>query len=99
MCQIVTQLVVAKKDDYFGVSMTKESRPSESFSREETAAIRRILSTRNAAYVCPRCGGALALEGPVAGGGSVGFVWRVECPTCDLTAFVAENVARRLEDS
>ena len=98
MCQIVTQVFLAQKDDNFGVGMTKESRPSESFSRDETAAIRRILSTRNAAPVCPRCGGALELEGPVAGGGSVGFVWRVECPTCDLTAFVAENMARRLED-
>jgi predicted nucleic-acid-binding Zn-ribbon protein len=59
--------------------------------------IRQMLSTDDEPPLCPRCGGELQLKGPVAGGGSIGFVWRAECPKCDLTNFVAESIARSSE--
>ena len=78
--------------------MTEEDRKSESFTRDEMKLIRGMLGTDDVPQVCPRCDGQLQLEGPVAGGGSIGFVWRVACPKCDLTTFVAESVARAPED-
>ena len=78
--------------------MTEAPRKSQSFTRDEMKQIREMLSTDEVPQVCPRCGGKLQLKGPVAGGGSIGFVWRAACPSCDLTNFVAESMARTPND-
>ena len=83
---------------YYGSRMTDETRESRSFTRDEMKRIRDMLSTDDMPQVCPRCGGQLLLKGPVAGGGSIGFVWRAACEKCDLTNFVAESVARAHDD-
>ena len=79
---------------YFGRTMTDEDRESQSFTRDEMKAIRSMLGADDVPQLCPRCNEQLLLQGPVAGGGSIGFVWRAACPKCDVTAFVAESVAR-----
>ncbi len=83
---------------YNGRRMTEEDRKSQSFSRDETKLIRDMLGPDDVPQLCPRCDNKLQLQGPVAGGGSIGFVWRAECPTCDLTTFVAESMARPPEE-
>lgn len=83
---------------YFGRTMTDEANESRSFTREEMKAIRSMLGADDVPQLCPRCNTGLQLQGPVAGGGSIGFVWRAACPKCDVTAFVAESVARPPKD-
>ena len=65
---------------------------------DEMKEIRRLLGDEDADQVCPRCGGEIHLRGPVAGGGSIGFVWHAKCPTCDLSSMVVENMARFRDD-
>ncbi len=74
--------------------MPDEARPPATFSHEEIKVIRHMLSTWDKPAVCPRCDRGLEVSGPVAGGGSVGLVWRVECSACDRMAFVTESIAR-----
>lgn len=83
---------------YYGSDMTDEPKDTGSFSRDEMKQIRHMLSTGEVQQVCPRCGGELLLQGPVAGGGSIGFVWQAACPNCNINNFVAESVARALDD-
>ena len=78
--------------------MTEEAPDTASFTRDEMKQIRHMLSTDDVPQVCPRCGGQLQLKGPVAGGGSIGFVWRAACTNCALTNFVAESAARTPDD-
>lgn len=83
---------------YNGRRMTEENGKSQSFSRDETKLIRDMLGTGDIPQNCPRCDNKLQIQGPVAGGGSIGFVWRAECHTCELATFVAESMARPPED-
>ena len=83
---------------YFGSRMTEEDRKSKSFTRDEMKVIRSMLGADDVPQLCPRCDSQLQLKGPVAGGGSIGFVWQAACPQCDLTTFVAESVARPATD-
>lgn len=77
--------------------MPDDAKPPATFSHEEIKVIRHMLSTWDKPAVCPKCDSELSVSGPVAGGGSVGLVWRVECEACDRMAFVAENIARTLD--
>lgn len=74
--------------------MTDETSGNDAFSKDETHAIRRMLDAHDAQPLCPRCRNRLKQEGPLAGGGSVGLVWRVSCETCNVSTFVAESMAR-----
>ena len=53
-----------------------------------------MLDAEDVVPACPRCETRLKQEGPLAGGGSVGLVWRVSCAECDLSAFIAESMSR-----
>jgi len=55
---------------------------SLSFSTAETLEIRRMIVTPGAALTCPRCGGLLKSEMPLAGGHSIAAVWEFRCDSC-----------------
>jgi len=55
---------------------------SQPFSAEETLAIRRMIVTPGAGLTCPRCGGELKSEMPLAGGHSIAAVWEFRCDAC-----------------
>lgn len=86
------------ENHYLCDEMTEPPRDTKSFTPDEMKEIRRLLGDEDADQVCPRCGGEIHLRGPVAGGGSIGFVWHAKCPTCDLSSMVVENMARFRDD-
>ncbi len=74
--------------------MSEDARNSNVFTHEEIKAIRQMLDTQQTIPLCPRCHSKMLQEGPVAGGGSVGLVWRMSCEKCKLAGLVAESMAR-----
>lgn len=54
----------------------------EAFSAEEALLIRRMIVTPGASLRCPRCGGDLTSEMPLAGGHSIAAVWEFRCDAC-----------------
>ncbi|HEX9729442.1 MAG TPA: hypothetical protein VGA37_13125 [Gemmatimonadales bacterium] len=53
------------------------------FSRDEIGVLRTSLRAMETVPPCPRCGSALVTGAPVAGGGSMEFVWRFACDSCE----------------
>jgi hypothetical protein len=74
--------------------MSEDRREPNVFSYEEIKAIRHMLDTGDTIPLCPRCKSKMRQEGPLAGGGSVGLVWRMSCDKCNLAGMVAESMAR-----
>jgi hypothetical protein len=74
--------------------MSEDARDSKTFTHEEIKAIRHMLDAQETIPLCPRCNGKMLQEGPLAGGGSVGLVWRMSCEKCNLAGLVAESMAR-----
>ena len=59
------------------------------FSREETAQIRRLIVTPDARVACPRCDGDLEIGHPIAGG-TVAIYWELNCPHCNRSLIVRD---------
>lgn len=55
---------------------------SQAFSPEEAWRIRKMIVTPGAKLTCPRCGGDLTSEMPLAGGHSIAAVWEFRCDAC-----------------
>lgn len=58
------------------------------FSPDEAQEIRRTLAVPDTAFVCPRCGADLVIQGPIGGGGAERPVWEVYCPPCHRSLYV-----------
>ena len=54
------------------------------FSPEYIRQIRDMLE-KDAPVVCPRCGAGLTSGRPIAGDGTEGSVWRLNCRRCNRT--------------
>jgi hypothetical protein len=54
----------------------------QAFSAEEAVQIQRMIVTPGAQLRCPRCGGELTSEMPMAGGHSIAAVWEFRCEAC-----------------
>jgi len=74
--------------------MTGETDDSAVYAQEEIRAIRQMLDADDVIPTCPRCQQRMQQEGPLAGGGSVGLVWRMGCEACNVAAFIAESMSR-----
>ncbi len=59
-----------------------EPQTSQPFSAEEALLIREMIVTPGARIRCPRCGGELTSEMPLAGGHSIAAVWEFRCDAC-----------------
>jgi hypothetical protein len=57
------------------------------FSRDEAHGIREALKA-GARPVCPLCGGALTVTGPLARDGAEGSAWQVRCRPCRPAMFI-----------
>jgi hypothetical protein len=78
--------------------MSEDQRDSQAFTHEEIKAIRHMLDAQETVPSCPRCDSKMVQEGPLAGGGSVGLVWRMSCKKCNIAGLVAESMARSRPD-
>ena len=76
--------------------MRTESQTPVTFSREEIAEIRVMLTMWDNPPVCPRCEGDLSVEEPDAEE-LKGHVY-LKCHPCKRTAFVSREPRRRLFD-
>ncbi|MDH5805795.1 MAG: hypothetical protein OEZ54_11510 [Gemmatimonadota bacterium] len=65
-----------------------EERTYLPFDRVDVDRIRQLIVTKGAEVVCPICDGLLSMGPPLGGGGSVEFVWQVQCPNCCRSAVV-----------
>ena len=52
------------------------------YSPNDAARIRQMIATPGAKLICPRCDGELTTGTPIAGGGSIAFVWQAQCASC-----------------
>lgn len=67
-----------------------EQVPAAPFSPAEVAHIRRQIVTPGRDLTCPRCGGSLETDLPLAGGGSMALVWEVTCGRCQRSVVVRD---------
>jgi hypothetical protein len=74
--------------------MRERANGTSAYSDEERRAIRRMLDAGDTMPVCPRGQQKMHQEGPLAGGGSIGLVWRMSCEACNTAALVAESISR-----
>lgn len=58
------------------------------YSKDEARQIREAVNDRTKPLVCPRCGLALGVSPPVAGGGTVETVWELRCDDCRRSLLV-----------
>ncbi len=65
------------------------------FTREEARRIREQLDTHDAGVSCPRCDAALEIQGPIAGGGTMGPMFQVRCAPCNRSAIITETRGTR----
>jgi hypothetical protein len=84
---------------YLFGTMGDKTNGLDNFTNEERRVIRRMLDHRDQVPVCPRCKNILRQEGPLAGGGSVGLVWRLTCATCNVASLIAESMSRPRPDA
>ena len=59
------------------------------FSRDEATQVRRRAANPDEPLVCPRCGAALTIGNPVAGG-TIYHAWEVRCEACRRSVFVTD---------
>lgn len=59
------------------------------FSRAEMREIRKAVGEDEVVH-CPHCATTLTIRGPIAGGGTQGPVWHIECEACHRAAFLTE---------
>ncbi len=52
------------------------------YSPDDAERIRQMIATPGAKLVCPGCDGELTTGLPIAGGGTIAFVWQVQCASC-----------------
>jgi len=71
--------------------MSHSSHTPVTFTREEARQIREALGTPAAKMSCPRCGGTLELQGPMAGGGTTVPMYQVRCSPCHRSAIINES--------
>lgn len=64
--------------------------PFGTFSHAETLGIREMVATPGAQLRCPRCGGELTSDMPLAGGHSIAAVWEFRCDACRRTLLVRD---------
>ncbi len=88
--------VLAKPFEFHSLVALVESVPcpppvlAAPFSPSEVAQIRRQIVTPGYDLACPRCGGALETDLPLAGGGSIALVWEVGCRRCQRSVAVRD---------
>jgi hypothetical protein len=74
-------------------AMPVTSQTPVTFSREDLKTIRHTLDSQETSLACPRCGGALQVQGGVASSGYQ--MLHVRCGPCFRVAFVGELPGRR----
>ena len=64
------------------------------FSKEETAELRRAAASETDALECPRCGRELQVRKP-EGAGPNPPMWEIKCNTCRRSAFTTDVAVSR----
>lgn len=80
------------------MTATKSRDTPVTFSRQDTAHIHELMVTPGAPLLCPRCGDALEMGEPLAGGHSVMTIWEVKCASC-LRSAVIRDLPERVSGS
>ena len=60
------------------------------YSRDDAERIRQMVATPGAKIVCPQCDEELTMGVPIAGGGTIGFVWQPQCASCGRRLFLTD---------
>ena len=61
-----------------------------SYSRHDAERIRQLVATPGAKILCPQCDEELTMGLPIAGGGSLAFVWQPQCTSCGRCLFLTD---------
>jgi len=60
------------------------------YSPNDAERIRQMIATPRAKIVCPQCDEELTMGLPIAGGGTIAFVWQVQCASCGRSLLLAD---------
>ena len=68
------------------------------YSPDDADRIRQMVATLGAKIVCPQCDEELTMGLPIAGGGTIAFVWQVQCASCGRSLLLTDPQERPRKD-